>query len=67
MHTLDKQTQNQITKTQQTKHEHFDTTHQNEIKQDGIRQITNPKLRESHMMKTKSSNLNKIRKTKSLY
>ena len=32
----------------------------------GIRQITNPKLRESHMMKTKSSNLNKFIKKKSI-
>ena len=34
----------------------------------GIRQITISKLRESQMMKNKSSNLNKfIKKTKSLY
>ena len=35
MHTLDKQTQNETNKPQLTKHEHFETTHQNEIRQNG--------------------------------
>ena len=42
IHTLDKQTQNQTNKTQQTKHKHFETTHQNEIRQDGYKTDNKP-------------------------
>ena len=59
MHTLDKQAQNQ--------HSKPNKQNKNILKQHikmrsdkmGKQQITNPKLRESHMMKTKTSNLNK--------
>ena len=61
MHTLDKQAHDQHSKpNKQNKNilkQHI------KIRSDkmGNRQITNPNLRESHMMKTKTSNLNKFK------
>ena len=46
MHTLDILTQNQINITQQTKHNHFESTNKVGSNEMGISQSTNPKHKE---------------------